>query len=137
MKKLFSTTTGLSMAFLSALLLFSSCNDDKKKVGPDKKFPKDYSITYKVSSISNKDAKLTSLFVTGAKTEEEKKDYTTGTAIAVKRNIKKKGEKVHIRAKVDKPTKIKLEISIDKGNPSSREFDIKDVKNEAKLEYTF
>lgn len=138
MKKLLSFTSGLTIAALAALVFMSSCEDkNKKNPTPKPKYPMEANISYKVLSIGT-EAKLTSVHYLGEKAEVEQKNYKIGTEIKAKRKIAKKGEKIHIRAKVDKPATVKLELKVNNNAAITKDFVIKDAtKDEAKLEYTF
>lgn len=139
MKKLLSFTSGLTIATLAAVVFMSSCKDDKKKnPTPQPKYPMEANISYRVVSVTGNDAKLTSVHYLGEKAELEQKEYKIATEIKAKRKIAKKGEKIYIRAKVDKPATVKLEIKVNSNAAITKDFVIKDAaKDEAKLEYTF
>ncbi len=139
MKELTLWRAGFKVATLVAFIFITSCDDDdKNKPTPINKYPMDAKISYKILSVSDKEAKISSVFFMGSKAEEEKKDYKIGEAISATRKIAKKGEKIYIRAKVDKPSTVKLEIKVNNNAASTKDIIIKDAaKEEAKFEYTF
>jgi len=134
MKTLLKSIIGL--AVLAPVLLFSSCGDDNGGTKPVK--PKAINITYKVST-EIKDAKLESVIVSGANGRDSSisKDLKLPAEIKVRRATPPKNSQVTLKAKLDKPGKVNLEILVDNKSVKKESPTTKDAKDLATIVYKF
>jgi len=124
--------TLLALTATVSLLTYSSC---KKKEGPK---PKAVNITYKISSKVT-DLKLSNLSISGTNGQDSAitKDLKFPMEIKVRRAAPAKKSAIKIKAKVDKPAKIDLEILVDNKSVKKAEVDIKDITKDGVLEHKF
>lgn len=124
----------VKLAGFAMLVLLSACESKNKKEVK----PKSNNVTFHVLS-SDKGLELTSLTVTGSKGQDSSitKDLKKfPRSVSVLRKEVKKGEVLAIKAKLNKPGKVSLQImQNNKLLKEAKNINIKDIKTEAVLSH--